>query len=96
MPEAAYSAASKHRSERRAHLVFLPAFLAVFLAFFAAFFFAAIVGSLAKLRSWSRSEAAAGVTEPQPRGVIHRSATEEKRLDRNMQLGVHEVPERPL
>jgi len=49
-------AASKHRSERRAHfVVFLPAFLAVFLAaffavflaaFFAAFFFAAIVGIL--------------------------------------------------
>ena len=54
MPEAAYSAASKHRSERRAYFVFLPAFLADFLAFFAdflaffaAFFFAAIVGSLA-------------------------------------------------
>mgnify|MGYP003349681657 CR=1 FL=1 len=79
------SAASKHRSERRAHLVFLPAFLADFLAFFAffaaffaAFFFAAIVGSLAGLRSWSRSEAAAGVTELLPCGVIHRSATKEK------------------
>lgn len=65
------------------YLAFLPAFLADFLAFFAdflaflaAFFFAAIVGSLDWLRSWCRSEAQAGVTEPEPHGVIHTSVLE--------------------
>ena len=58
MPEAADRRPPSIVQSERPYLVFLPAFLAVFLAFFAdflaffaAFFFAAIVGSLAWLRS---------------------------------------------